>query len=52
MIRRLKQRYAVDDNEDPQMENTASANIENSEDTRQKIWMRIPFLSKQGEFLI
>jgi hypothetical protein len=34
------------------MENTASTNIENSEGSRQKIWVRIPFLDKQGEFLI
>lgn len=49
MIQRLKQKYAGDNGNTQINCHTALANIEISENYRQKIWSRIPFFREQGE---
>ena len=51
IIRRLKSKYNVNSNEH---NHTATEKTENDliDDIRPKIWIRVPFLGKQSEFLV
>ena len=53
IIRKLKTKYQVDSSKDSCNHNTNEVSTRNdfSDDARPKIWIRIPFLGKQEEFL-
>ena len=54
IIRKLKAKYEVNSNTYCSKHNTDELPPQNdfSDDPRPKIWIRIPFLGKQGEFLV
>ena len=55
IIRKLKTKYQVNSSKDSSNHNTnelVSTQNDSSDDARPKIWIRIPFLGKQGEFLV
>ena len=54
IIRKLKAKYEVNSSADCNKHNLSEIPSQNdsSVDTRPKIWLRIPFMGKQGEFLV
>ena len=54
IIRKLKTKYQVNSSKDSSNHNTNEVSTQNdfSDDARPKIWIRIPFLGKQGEYLV
>ena len=54
IIRKLKAKYEVNSSADCSKQNINEMPPQNdsSDDTRPKIWLRIPFMGKQGEFLV
>ena len=54
IIHKLKAKYEVNSSADCNKHNIAEIPSQNdsSEDTRPRIWLRIPFMGKQGEFLV
>ena len=53
IIRKLKAKYEVNSNADCNKHNINEIPSQNvSSDTRPTIWLRIPFMGKQGEFLV
>ena len=54
IIRKLKAKYEVDSSTDCSKHNINEIPSQNnsSDDTRPRIWLRIPFMGKQGEFLV
>ena len=54
IIRKLKVKYEVNSGADCSKHNINEIPSQNdsSDDTRPKIWLRIPFMGKQGEFLV
>ena len=54
IIRKLKTKYQVNSSKDSSNHNTNKVSTQNdfSDDARPKIWIRIPFLGKRGEYLV
>ena len=54
ITRKLKTKYQVNSSKDSSNHNTNEVSTQNdfSDDARPKIWIRIPFLGKEGEYLV